>query len=301
MARLIVDLHRWAGLFDELYAPLQPGRVAEGPEPGFWFRRLYGPLSMVRASYEHNSLLPWARRRNASPAPGSAESREDARYLAAIDGLAYGGTIASGYVERSRVLLPACGLGAVLPHGFRGYALPSGVNAAHAGDAVIAFGTPQPPTATDPAKRLADWATLLTRPRRPQLDAVEALEVDGLRGATAHLHLENGAEAYDLRLATVGCSDGRSERILLVAPPKAFAALDGPFRAMVGTLQRLEGAVPAPLRLAVVSVGVGDTVDSLASRMAFADHRRERFMALNGLAADTDIKPGMLVKLVVEG
>ena len=55
-----------------------------------------------------------------------------------------------------------------------------------------------------------------------------------------------------------------------------------------------------PLRLKVVTVAAGDTVEKLAGRMAVADRAVERFRILNGLAAADKLKPGSEVKIVVE-
>ena len=51
----------------------------------------------------------------------------------------------------------------------------------------------------------------------------------------------------------------------------------------------------------VVTVAPGDTVQSLASRMAYRDYKVDRFLALNGLAANATLVPGQEVKLVIYG
>jgi predicted Zn-dependent protease len=50
-----------------------------------------------------------------------------------------------------------------------------------------------------------------------------------------------------------------------------------------------------------VTVKPGDTVQSLASRMAYADNQLDRFLVLNALGAETRLVPGSEVKLVVYG
>ena len=51
----------------------------------------------------------------------------------------------------------------------------------------------------------------------------------------------------------------------------------------------------------VLTVRPGDTVQSLASRMAYRDFKLERFLSLNGLASNAVLAPGRKVKLVVYG
>ena len=50
-----------------------------------------------------------------------------------------------------------------------------------------------------------------------------------------------------------------------------------------------------------MTVRPGDTVQSLASRMAYRNFQVERFLSLNGLAANSRLVPGQRVKLVVYG
>jgi len=50
-----------------------------------------------------------------------------------------------------------------------------------------------------------------------------------------------------------------------------------------------------------VTVGAGETVQSLANRMAYRDFKVERFLALNNMPANGRLVPGQKVKLVVYG
>jgi predicted Zn-dependent protease len=51
----------------------------------------------------------------------------------------------------------------------------------------------------------------------------------------------------------------------------------------------------------VVTVRAGDTLQSLAGRMAYNDLKLERFLTLNSLEANSTLRPGTKVKLVVYG
>ncbi|MEO7654063.1 MAG: M48 family metalloprotease [Sphingomicrobium sp.] len=78
----------------------------------------------------------------------------------------------------------------------------------------------------------------------------------------------------------------------------------GPFAPMVNSLRRIsaqEAAAIQPRVIRVVTVAPGDTVQGLAGRMAYRDFRLERFLALNGLQANSQLQPGRKVKLVVIG
>ncbi len=78
----------------------------------------------------------------------------------------------------------------------------------------------------------------------------------------------------------------------------------GPFASMINSLRRItpnEAASIRPKIIDVVTVRAGDSVQSLANRMAYRDFRLERFLALNGLTAGTRLVPGQKVKLVAYG
>ena len=78
----------------------------------------------------------------------------------------------------------------------------------------------------------------------------------------------------------------------------------GPFWPMVQSTRKITPAEAAQIRPRVIDVATvqpGDTVRSLASRMAYRDFKLERFLSLNALAATSPLRPGQKVKLVVFG
>jgi predicted Zn-dependent protease len=78
----------------------------------------------------------------------------------------------------------------------------------------------------------------------------------------------------------------------------------GPFTPMVNSLRRItpqEAAAIRPRIIHVETVQRGDTVQSLASRMAYRDFKLERFLSINGLAPNASLAPGQKVKLIIYG
>ena len=77
-----------------------------------------------------------------------------------------------------------------------------------------------------------------------------------------------------------------------------------PFASMFNSLRRISATEAASIRprvINVVTVSRGDTIQSLAERMAYPDFRMDRFLALNGLAPNSALMPGQKVKVVVYG
>src|SRR3546814_8266740 len=69
---------------------------------------------------------------------------------------------------------------------------------------------------------------------------------------------------------------------------------------MLNSMKRLSDSEAASIRprvIDVVTVKQGDTVASLANRMAYSDLKTERFLTLNALEAGRALRPGEKVKL----
>lgn len=76
----------------------------------------------------------------------------------------------------------------------------------------------------------------------------------------------------------------------------------GPFTPLVESVRRMsvaEASATKSLKIRVVRVKAGDTLESLARQMAFADNRLERFLVLNGLEPGQTPKAGDRVKLII--
>jgi predicted Zn-dependent protease len=77
-----------------------------------------------------------------------------------------------------------------------------------------------------------------------------------------------------------------------------------PFRSMVYSLRKITPAEAAAIRprvIHVVTVGPGDTLQSLARRMAYRNFQLDRFLTLNNLTTNSRLVPGQKVKLIVYG
>ena len=73
------------------------------------------------------------------------------------------------------------------------------------------------------------------------------------------------------------------------------------FDNMFGSMRRIsasEAGSVRPRKLQVVTVRSGDTVQTLAGRMAYTNYQLERFLVLNGFSANAALAPGQKVKIV---
>ncbi len=75
----------------------------------------------------------------------------------------------------------------------------------------------------------------------------------------------------------------------------------GVWDSMYGSMRRIaqaEANKVKPRKLVVIAAKKGDTVQALSSRMAFTSAQLDRFLVLNGLAANSTIAAGQKLKLV---
>jgi predicted Zn-dependent protease len=127
--------------------------------------------------------------------------------------------------------------------------------------------------------------------------SVEELTVNGFPAATATARSDQWAfRLYAIRF-------GSEVYRFIFSAKNRTAENDRSFRDCVNTFRRLSLAEiqsVKPLRLRIVKVGLNDSVESLASRLALTDQQVERFRVLNGLEAGERPKPGDLVKIIGE-
>jgi predicted Zn-dependent protease len=80
--------------------------------------------------------------------------------------------------------------------------------------------------------------------------------------------------------------------------PAGGSQVMGPMVRSMRALSDAEAAALRARRIEVVTVRPGDTVQSLAARMAFTDLQVDRFVTLNGLEPARPLSPGTQVKLI---
>jgi predicted Zn-dependent protease len=227
------------------------------------------------------------------PATGRAH-RDKAAYLASIDGMTYGEDPVDGFVRGRHFIHPKLGFTFMAPEGF---VLDNTTQAVlgtkeSAGQALRVDVVKVPPGQSLIEYLNSGWIQNIEN------GSVEELTVNGVPAATATA--PGNQWAFRLYVVRFG---GEVYRFIFAAKDRTPEA-DHAFRESIQTFRRLssqEMRSTKPLHLKIVRVQPGDTVESLATRMALAlDHQLERFQVLNGLEPDEQVKAGDLVKIIVE-
>ena len=127
--------------------------------------------------------------------------------------------------------------------------------------------------------------------------STEDLTINGFPAASATAHGDQWQfRVYALRFGT------DVYRFIFAAKQKTTES-DRNARETVSSFRRLtleEIQAARPLRIKVITVQPGDTVESLSHRMTGVDRPAERFRILNGLDAHAQVKVRDRVKIVVD-
>jgi predicted Zn-dependent protease len=130
-----------------------------------------------------------------------------------------------------------------------------------------------------------------------QLGQIQRTTTNGLETVIAPARAQNQqGQVLDVAVTAYRIGD-RAYHFITIAPQNGGAALTPMIRSM-RQLSASEAAALRARRIEVVTVRSGDTVQSLARRMAFDTYQEDRFRSINGLDANASLRVGEQVKLV---
>jgi len=232
-----------------------------------------------------------ANARQYSSPQGGERDRE--AYLAAIDNIVYGEDPSEGFVRGRRFLHPKLGFTFQAPDSFTlDNTAQAVIGVREGGNQAMRFDVVRVPAEQSLGDYLnSGWMENVDKA------STEDLTINGFPAASAVAHGEQWQfKVYALRFG----SD--VYRFIFAAKQKTTES-DRNARETVGSFRRLtldEIQAARPLRLKIITVQPGDTVESLSHRMAGVDRPAERFRLLNGLDAHSQVKPRDRVKIVVD-
>lgn len=126
--------------------------------------------------------------------------------------------------------------------------------------------------------------------------SVQRTTVNGIPAAYGVARVNSGGSQVDVTVFAYQWDATHAYHFLTIT--QAGSNVFDPMFQSVRRLSATEAAALKPRRLLVVAVKKGDTIQSLAARMAYKDAPLDRFLVLNGLASGASLIPGQRVKLV---
>jgi predicted Zn-dependent protease len=224
--------------------------------------------------------------------PENAErDRED--YLSAIDNIVYGEDPSEGFVRGRRFLHPKLGFTFQAPDNFTlDNTAQAVIGVREGGSQAMRFDVVRVPGEQTLGDYLnSGWMEGVDK------TSTEELTINGFPAASAIARGEQWQfKVYALRF-------GSDVYRFIFASRQKTQESERNARETVNSFRRLsldEVQAARPLRIKVITVQPGDTVESLSHRMAGVDHPTERFRILNGLDARAQVKVRDKVKIVVD-
>ncbi len=224
--------------------------------------------------------------------PG-ASKRDKNEYLTLLDGLVYGEDPSEGFVRGRRFIHPKLGFTFAAPDGFVLDNTAQAIFGVKDGGAqALRLDVVHAPTEPALIEYMnSGWIENIDR------SSISEYVINGLPAATATAR--NGEWTFRLYVVRFDSDVYR----FIFATKLASEATDRAFRESIGTFRRMspaEGASAKPLRINVVKVTAASTIEKLAQQMAISDRAIEHFRVINGLGPGDKLKPGDLVKILVE-
>jgi len=240
-----------------------------------------------------SNALANARQYSGPNTTGTIIGRDKNAYLSGIDGIVFGEDPSEGFVRGRRFLHPRLGFTFTAPEGFTlDNTAQAVLGVKRGGGQALRLDVVRVPAEQT-------LAAYLTSGWIENIDpgTVADITINGFPAATAAAK----GDQWDFRLYAIRF--GSDVYRFIFATKRRTPETDRVFRDSVGTFRRMSLAEiedAKPLRLQIVTVGPGDTVEKLAMRMAVPDRQVERFRVLNGLEPGERLKSGSEVKIVVE-
>jgi len=241
---------------------------------------------------------PAGRVRTANALAGSASGMTNRdTFLTRMDGLTYGDDPAQGVIEGRQFIHPDLRLTFSAPSGFY---MVNGTRAVsingQSGQAQLTTGPFNGNLETYVRQAFAG----LSQQQQLAPQQLQRTTVNGIPALYGISRVNSGNGQVDVVVFAYQFSTNQAFHFVAITQ----AGRSGVFTPMFNSLRRItanEAAQVVPRVIDVVTVGRNDTVQSLASRMAYTDAQEQRFRVLNGLTANQTVTPGQKVKLVVRG
>lgn len=217
-------------------------------------------------------------------------------FLTRIDGLLYGDDPAQGMIEGSTFIHPEMRLAFTAPQGFY---MVNGTRAVsiqgQGGQAQMTLATYNGNLETYVRQQ---FTALGGQNNQLAPAEMQRTTVNGLPAVYGTARVNNGQSQVDVVVFAYEFARDRAYHFTAIAPAGRAATFNAMFQSMRRITQAEAGAV-VPKKLQVVTVARGDTVASLARRMAYPAAQEDRFRVLNALGSSDTVTPGQKVKLVV--
>ena len=217
-------------------------------------------------------------------------------FLRAIDGVMYGDDPHQGVVEGRKFIHPDWRIGFEAPSGFT---MVNGTRSVLIGGQSGKGEFSTGPYSGDMDSYITAVFGGMTEQGQAKVtpSSIQRTTINGIPAAYGNAQVQGSSGQLDMVVFAYEFSKTQAFHFVTISA----AGSANQFNSMFNSLHRTtasEAAAVRPRKLVVVTAKAGDTLQSLAARMAYSDAALERFLVLNALDANSRIVPGQKVKIV---
>ena len=228
---------------------------------------------------------------------GTGVTNQDT-FLSRIDGLMYGDDPKQGVIEGNQFIHPDMRLAFSAPSGFY---MVNGTRAVsingQAGKAQLTLAQYGGNLETYVRQQ---FAALGGDQQRLEPQTLQRTTVNGIPAAYGTARVNNGQSQVDVVVFAYEFANDRAYHFVAITPAGRSNVFSGMFNSM-RRISSSEASAIGPRQIDVVTVRSGDTVASLAQRMAYSNGQEARFRVLKSLGSNDTVRAGQKVKIVVRG
>lgn len=231
-----------------------------------------------------------------APRSPARQRRSESEFIRALDGMVFDDSPEQGIIDGARFRHPVMKLGLDAAAGFR---------LLNSASALLIRGPGGSSATLKPvsvAGSAAERFTLAWRKSFPEQiapptpDAVNSGGIPIMAGSVVR-RTDEGESHISMWL--YAWSENQSLIYVAVDPQGSQASQHAATARSLRRLTNEEAAATKVRRISVVDIRAGDTVKSLAEKMAYSDFREERFRVINGLFAGEELPNSGPIKLVI--
>jgi len=230
--------------------------------------------------------------------PNAPVYRRD-EFLDKIDGMIFGDDPKEGVVRGTTFTHPDLRLSFSVPDGWRISNTANAVLASGPGGK-MQFDIEGDKKKLQASRSALDYLTRIWVPNL-KLNNAEEIKVNGMPAATGSARIQTKSGSADVRFVAVGFPTDAILRFAIIAPAGGLGKIEQSMIRAVNTLKYLNDAevkAVRPVRLKVVKVGSGDTVETYAKSAPLGTYAAEQLRVLNALRPGEQPKPGERFKTV---
>jgi len=226
------------------------------------------------------------------------------RFLDTIDGMIYGDDPALGVIRGQNFTHPTFRFTFKVPNHYRLTNSPDMVYAVGSGPAeggIIIFAG-----STLKGRNMIEFTsqTWTSVAEKAALRGLQDLTINGMEAVTGWNDITVKGVPSQVRLVTIRYSQKQAFYFLTITPLNKAYSLEKDLQRMTYSFNRISARQAKNFKrkiIRVVTVKRGDTSKKLSLKMAFPDHRLDRFLVLNGLNARSKLVAGQRVKVIITG